>query len=123
MPNINAAMFLSGVQPTEDGQVKDPNSVRIMSGTVLEASSNGEVKMELGGDVYGEENTYVTVGTLGGLEANDEATVLLIGEEGRGMYPLALGSMGSIDRLRDDIEAASGDINPITNEDIRDICV
>lgn len=118
MPNINAAMFLSGVQPTEDDQVKDPNSVRIMSGTVLEASSNGEVKMELGGDIYGEETAYATISTLGGLEESDDATILLIGEEGRGMYPLALGSMGSIDRVRDSVTNAMDAIDALDADDV-----
>ena len=119
--NIEAAMLIAGLTPSEEKEVRSPNNVTIMSGTVISPSFDGEVQIEVDGDIYGDDTSTITVSTLGGLDAGDEATVLLIGEEGGGMYPLALGAMGSIDRIRDEIEEASGDISSIPYSDIDSI--
>lgn len=47
----------------------------------------------------GDDSQYIEMDTLGGLEEGDIATILLSGESGKAMSPLALGSAGSIDRI------------------------
>lgn len=112
--NVNAAMLIAGLVSEEESELKAPNNVHVMSGTVVEDSADGLVRVAIDSDIYGDEDSgYITVSTLGGLSKGDEATILLFGENGLGMAPLALGANGSIDRIRDEIPDSEGDISHI----------
>lgn len=54
----------------------------------------------------GDDSQYVEMNTIGGLEEGDISTILLTGENGKAMRPLAIGSAGSIDRIRSTVESA-----------------
>ena len=100
MLNSDALAFLAGVSSYDDAQASNPTNVHIISGEVVSPSEDGTVVIEPDGIVFSaDDSQYIEMDTLGGLEEGDTATIILMGEEGQGMTPLALGSNGSVDRV------------------------
>lgn len=106
MLKSEAAAYLAGVSQTEGAQASAPTNLHVISGEVGEKSEDGSVRIYIDGTMFSEaDEQYIEVDTLGGLEEGDVATILLSGESGHAMTPLAIGSVGSIDRI--DIRIAS----------------
>ena len=106
MLKSEAAAYLAGVSQTEGAQASAPTNLHVISGEVGEKSEDGSVRIYIDGTMFSEaDEQYIEVDTLGGLEEGDIATILLSGESGHAMTPLAIGSVGSIDRI--DIRIAS----------------
>lgn len=102
MQKADAAAFLASLGKTSSAVSKSPTNIHIISGEVGTDSSDGFASISVDGLVFSEEDDqFVEMAALGGLEEGDLASVLLIGEEGKQMTPLVLGSPGSIDRIRD----------------------
>ena len=100
MQKTEAAMILAGVTPEEQRQASAPTNLHVITGTVAGKSENGKTKVLLDGLVFTEDDSqYIEIDALGGLEEGDVATILLTGEPGRAMTPLAVGAPGSIDRI------------------------
>lgn len=100
MQKTEAAMILAGVTPEEQRQASAPTNLHVITGTVVGKSENGKTKVLLDGLVFTEDDSqYIEIDALGGLEEGDVATILLTGESGRAMTPLAVGAPGSIDRI------------------------
>lgn len=99
MQKIKALEMLAGVESRDDKQADAPTNLHIISGEVGAASENGKVPVRIDGLVFGPEDTqYVDVDTLGGLEEGDTAMMILTGQAGHGMTPMAIGAPGSVDR-------------------------
>lgn len=100
MQKTEAAMILAGVKPEEQRQASAPTNLHVITGTVSGKSTSGKTQVLIDGLVFtSDDNQYIEIDTLGGLEEGDTATILLTGENGRGMTPLAVGAPGSIDRI------------------------
>lgn len=100
MQKTEAAMILAGVKPEEQRQASAPTNLHVITGTVSGKSTSGKTQVLIDGLVFTSDNSqYIEIDTLGGLEEGDTATILLTGENGRGMTPLAVGAPGSIDRI------------------------
>lgn len=101
MNKVEAALYLAGVKTTtEDRQASAPTNLHIITGEISGESEDGKALISIDGLVFAEDDEqYIEVDTLGGLEDGDVATVILSGEEGRGMTPLAIGGVGTIDRI------------------------
>ena len=98
-PN-EAAAYLAGVVSTEDDQASAPTNLHVITGEVSGTSEDGKTLVSIDGLMFSEEDEqYVEIDTLGGLEDGDIATVVLSGEDGHSMSPLAIGSVGSVDRI------------------------
>ena len=107
MQKSDAAAFLAGVSQVEGSQAANPTNLHVISGEVGERSEDGKAKVAIDGLVFGEaDDQYVEMDTLGGLEEGDVTTVILTGESGHAMTPLAIGAVGSVDNIRDKAEAA-----------------
>lgn len=110
MLKARALELLAGVKPREYQQASAPTNLHVISGEVGETSEEGKVLVRIDGLVFGPEDTqYVEVDTLGGLKEGDTATILLTGEPGHGMTPLAIGGVGSVDRIIVRIAAIEAD--------------
>ena len=109
MRKLSALEYLAGVEPTENAQASAPTNLHVITAEVSSKSEDGTARVSMDGLVYSEdESQEIDIDTLGGLEEGDTVTILLAGESGHGMTPLALGSVGSIDRIVanvDEIEA------------------
>lgn len=106
MPNVNALAVLAGINPKNRNRASAPTNLHVLSGEVCSKSEDGVARILLDGLVFSENDSqWVEVDSLGGLEEGDIATILLSGEEGKGMTPFALGTVGGIDRL--DVRIAS----------------
>lgn len=93
-------MLLAGVTSTEQDQASAPTNLHLISGEVSGNSEEGLATVAIDGLVFSEaDDQYVEMDTLGGLEDGDMVTILLSGEQGGAMTPLAIGSPGSIDRI------------------------
>lgn len=102
MQKRDAAAFIAGLNQTEGSQAAAPTNLHVISGEVGSTSENGKTTIAIDGLVFSEaDDQYVEMDTLGGLEEGDIATVILTGETGHVMTPLAVGAIGSIDRVRD----------------------
>lgn len=100
MLKTRAIELLAGITPREKRQADAPTNLHVISGEVGETSENGKALVRIDGLVFGPgDSQYVEIDTIGGLQEGDTATVLLTGENGHGMTPLAIGSIGSIDRI------------------------
>lgn len=111
MLKTRALELIAGVTPREYQQADAPTNLHVISGEVGETSEEGKALVRIDGLVFGPEDTqYVEVDTLGGLEEGDTTTILLTGEPGHGMTPLAIGSVGSIDRIRSRVSNAETSI-------------
>lgn len=109
MQKRDAAAFLAGVSQTEGSQASAPTNLHVISGEVGTRSEDGKTTVAIDGLVFSEaDDQYVEMDTLGGLEEGDVTTVILTGESGHAMTPLAIGSVGSVDTIRDKAEAADG---------------
>ena len=101
MLKSDAAAFLAGVKQVEGAAASAPTNLHVITGEVGATSEDGKTTISLDGLVFSEEDSQeIEMDTLGGLEEGDVATVLLTGENGRGMTPLAIGAPGSIDRIK-----------------------
>lgn len=101
MIKSDAAAFLAGVKQVEGAAASAPTNLHVITGEVGATSEDGKTTISLDGLVFSEEDSQeIEMDTLGGLEEGDVATVLLTGENGRGMTPLAIGAPGSIDRIK-----------------------
>lgn len=101
MLKSDAAAFLAGVKQVEGAAASAPTNLHVITGEVGTTSEDGKTTISLDGLVFSEEDSQeIEMDTLGGLEEGDVATVLLTGENGRGMTPLAIGAPGSIDRIK-----------------------
>ena len=91
---------MAGISPNEEEQALAPTNLHVITGEVVGKSENGKTLVSMEGMVFtGDDSQYIEMDTLGGLEEGDIATILLSGESGKAMSPLALGSAGSIDRI------------------------
>lgn len=116
MERTEAAMILAGVVPQEQQQASAPTNLHVITGTIVGNSSEGKTLLQLDGIVLSEDdNQYIEVDTLGGLEEGDVATVLLTGESGHGLTPLAVGAPGSIDRVNVNINNVSSTISTVAD--------
>ena len=107
MQKRDAAAFLAGVSQTEGSQASAPTNLHVISGEVGTRSEDGKTTVAIDGLVFSEaDDQYVEMDTLGGLEEGDVATIILTGEDGHAMTPLAIGAPGSVDIIRDTAEAA-----------------
>ena len=107
MQKADAAAFLANLGKPSEAASKSPTNIHIISGEVGTASSDGFASVSVDGLVFSEEDDqFVEMAALGGLEEGDLASVLLIGEAGKSQIPLVLGSVGGIDRIRDSASAA-----------------
>lgn len=108
MNKFESASILAGISPNEEPQVSEPTNLHVITGEVVANSENGTVLVSMDGLVFSEDDTqYIEMDTLGGLEEGDDATIILAGENGSAMTPLAVGSPGSVDRVRETAENAS----------------
>jgi len=100
MQKSKAAAILAGINPNKRPAASAPTNLHVMSGEVVETSEDGQVAIRMPGMFLGDDDEqYIEVDTLGGLEEGDTATIILAGEEGKGMSPMAIGSVGSVDRI------------------------
>lgn len=100
MDRTEAAMILAGVTPEAQRQASAPTNLHVITGTIVGNSADGKARLQIDGIVLSEDDDQaIEIDTLGGLEDGDVATVLLTGEAGHGMTPLAVGAAGSIDRI------------------------
>lgn len=107
MNKFESASILAGVSQKEGTQAYAPTNLHVITGEVAGKSENGKTLVQMDGMVFtGDDDQTIEMDTLGGLEEGDIATILLTGESGQGMSPLAIGSAGSIDRIRNTAESA-----------------
>lgn len=100
MLKTRALEILTGVSQGERRQASAPTNLHVISGEVGETSENGKALVRIDGLVFsGTNSQYVEVDTLGGLEEGDIATILLTGENGHSMTPMAIGGVGTVDRM------------------------
>lgn len=100
MLKTRALEILTGVSQDEHRQASAPTNLHVISGEVGETSENGKALVRIDGLVFsGENSQYVEMDTFGGLEEGDTVTVLLTGEQGHAMTPLAIGGVGTVDRV------------------------
>ena len=100
LSRVEAIKILAGASRTENSQASAPTNIHMITGTVSETSEDGRSLILIDGLAYNADNTQtIAVDTLGGLEEGDTATILLTGEAGHAMTPIAIGSVGSIDRI------------------------
>lgn len=100
MQKSKAAAILAGINPTQRPAASAPTNLHVMSGEVVATSEDGQVAIKMPGMLFGDDDDQcIEVDTLGGLEEGDTATVLLAGESGKGMSPMAIGGVGNIDRI------------------------
>lgn len=110
MANTNALAILAGINPKNRDHASAPTNLHVLSGEVYSKSEEGIARILLDGLVFSEEDAqWIEVDSLGGLEEGDIATILLAGEEGKGMTPLALGTVGGIDRIVVRVDAIEAD--------------
>lgn len=103
-------LVLAGLDNRAQSQAPEPTNLHIITGEVVGDSESGKTLIQMEGLVFGEDDSQVIeVDTLGGLEEGDEASILLIGQNGQGMTPLAIGSPGSVDRAVARIAAIEAD--------------
>ena len=96
-----AAAYLAGLTSEDSSNTADPTNVHVISGEVSGESEDGKVLVSIDGMMFSEDDDqYVEVDALGGLEDGDVATILLTGESGHGMTPFALGTPGTVDRVK-----------------------
>ena len=100
MLKSEAAAYLAGVTSDDEAQASAPTNLHLLTGEVVSASEDGNVRVAVDGMMFSEEDDQsVEIETLGGLEEGDTVTILLAGENGRAMSPLAIGAPGSVDRI------------------------
>lgn len=110
MQKTEAAMILAGVTPEEQRQASAPTNLHVITGTVTGKSNSGKTQVSVDGLIFTADNSqHIEIDTLGGLEEGDVATILLTGENGHGMTPLAVGAPGSIDRIDVRIKSIEAD--------------
>jgi len=101
MLKSDAAAFLAGVKQVEGAAASAPTNLHVITGEVGTTSEDGKTTVSIDGLVFSEEDSQeIQIDTLGGLEEGDIATIILTGESGHGMTPLAIGGVGSVDRLK-----------------------
>lgn len=99
MQKQKALQILAGLNDQTEQQASAPTNVHIISGETGAASEDGKVPVRIDGLVYGpDDSQYVEMDTLGGLEEGETTSILLTGEPGHGMVPLAIGTPGGVDR-------------------------
>lgn len=97
-----AAAYLAGLTSEDSSNTVNPTNVHVISGEVSGSSEDGKVLISIDGMMFSEnDDQYIEVESLGGLEDGDIATILISGEPGHGMTPFALGTTGTVDRVRD----------------------
>ena len=110
MLKSEAAAYLAGVTQTEGAEASAPTNLHVITGEVGEASADGKTLVKIDGLMFSEsDDQFIEVDALGGLEEGDIATIVLTGEQGHAMTPLALGSIGSVDRITVRITAIEAD--------------
>ena len=99
MQKQKALQILAGLNGQSEQQASAPTNVHIISGETGAASEDGKVPVRIDGLVYGpDDSQYVEMDTLGGLEEGETTSILLTGEPGHSMVPLAIGTPGGVDR-------------------------
>lgn len=110
MQKSDAARIIAGLTSAETKQSSAPTSVHVMSGEVVGNSESGKVQIRVDGDVVSpDDEQVIEIDALGGLEEGDTATILLTGQPGRAMTPMAMGSSGSVDRIVERISGIEAD--------------
>lgn len=108
MQKTDALAYIAGADSKESSEASAPTNLHVISGEVVEDSEDGKVLVNFDGLVFSEENNqYVEIDALGGLKEGDTATVVLSGENGKAMVPLAIGGVGTIDRIVADVVEAN----------------
>lgn len=125
MDKFESASIIAGVNPNAESQASAPTNLHLITGEVVGRSEDGTALVEMEGIVFsGDDSQYVPLDTVGGLEEGDTANILLVGESGQAMAPFAIGSVGSMDRVRDTADHAMtvGDPNltPFFSHDFSD---
>ncbi len=111
-----AAAYLAGVTSEDDSQAYSPTNVHLITGTVVGDSANGHVKVLITGITFSENDTqYIELDSVGGFKDGDKATILLSGEPGHAMTPLALGGVGVIDRVVNQVDNVEEQTGIITD--------
>lgn len=102
MNKFESASIIAGLFPNSEEQATAPTNVHMITGEAVGRSEDGKAIINMDGVVFsGDDSQYVEVDALGGLEEGDTAAILLSGESGKAMTPFAIGSIGSVDRVRD----------------------
>ena len=110
MQKIQAAAYLAGVESTETAQSSAPTNVHLITGEVTSKSEEGQVAVAMDGLMFSPDNEQsITMDTLGGVEEGDTVTILLSGESGHGMSPIAIGGVGTVDRIVTKVEGIEAD--------------
>lgn len=125
MNRNDSANILAGIFQNKDSQANAPTNLHLITGEVKEKSENGKALVEMDGMVFsGSNEQYVEMDAIGGLEEGDTAAILLSGESGKAMVPFVLGSVGTVDRVRDTAENAmtvgNENISPFLSHDLTD---
>ena len=126
MNRNDSANILAGIFQNEDSQAKAPTNLHLITGEVKEKSEDGKAIVEMDGMVFsGSNEQYVEMDAIGGLEEGDTAAILLSGESGKAMVPFVLGSVGTVDRVRDTAENAmtvgNENLSPFLSHDLTDL--
>lgn len=96
----DAAAYIAGLTSEENKESSQATNVHLITGTVEETSEDGRALVSIDGMVFSEDDSqYIEMDTIGGLEEGDTTTILLTGDPGHAMNPLAIGSVGGIDRI------------------------
>ena len=100
MSDLDFAKTIANLSDFSKRKKNASTNLHVISGEVVESSENGSVEVSIDGLVFSENDSQsIPIDTLGGLREGDIATILLAGEEGKGMTPLAIGGVGTIDRI------------------------
>ena len=116
-----AVEILSGKKSVEQNLSNGSNSIttRMITGEVVSKSEDGKVTVDIGGfSVPGDDDSYIVLDTIGGLEEGDTVNILLTGRDGYGLTPFAIGGTGTVDRLatRVTIAEEAGEIAKANNQ-------
>lgn len=118
MLKSDAAAYLAGVAQKEGAEASAPTNLHAISGEAFEDSADGAVKLLVDGIAFTEDDQqYIEIETLGGISEGDEVTVILSGENGKGMTPLAIGSVGSIDGINGRVKEIEADYIKVSQLD------
>lgn len=107
MLKSEAAKYLSGIESYGEKQASSPTNVHAITGEVVSDSEDGMVRVNLNAEVFaGDDEQSIEIPTIGGLQEGDTTTILLTGEDYKGMTPMSIGTTGGIDRVKAIADAA-----------------
>ena len=108
MDFLDAVSSLLGKRRAESTGIQQPTNVHLVTMEAVEASSDGTVLVDPGGDVISPDGSqYVEIQTVGSVQEGDEVAVALVGEPGGAMDVMAIGTVGEGDHQNELIASAS----------------